>query len=339
MLIDVFNDRLLRAVEVTAMLETMPTMPQMLGNYGEALFPTRRIRTRLLAIGKKDGVMSLIPTSPIGAPPVELELYGRDVRPFSTRRVAKGSTLYAEELTGVINAPDDVILRTVQQELAERGQAIKQDFELTHEHMRFGAVQGKVIEADGTTVLDDWFANWGVAEPTAFNFHLNVTTTNIRLICDQVIEATRIAGRGAWVEGQTRVVGLCGSSFFTQLVTHPMVERLYMNWAAAADLAGRIDDDFPFGGILWRRFRGTDDGTTIAIATDEVKFFPLGARDAFQRAMSPAEFMPFIGEPGRDIYGITFPDRDRGAWTRIEDYCYPLYVCLRPAMLQKGVAS
>lgn len=337
MLADIFNSNYLKAVEVTAAMENLPTLPQFINQLN--IFSVVRVRTRTIAIGNKDGVLSLIPTSPIGAPPVELELRGRDVRPFNTRRLAKGSTLYAEDLTGVLNSPDSLILRTIQQELADRGQALAQDFELTKEHMRFGALQGKVVDADGTTVLDDWYDAWGISVPATINFHLDVTTTNIRAICDLVVETIRTAGKSAFVPGQTEVHALCGSSFYSLLISHPMVERLYLGWAAAQDLAGKVDDDFQFGGITFHRFRGTDDNSTIAIPSGECRFFPVGARDAFQEVYSPAEFEPFIGEQGRDIYGITIPDRDRGAFTRLENYSYPLFICLRPGMLLKGVQS
>jgi hypothetical protein len=55
--------------------------------------------------------------------------------------------------------------------------------------------------------------------------------------------------------------------------------------------------------------------------------------------LGPAEFDPFINQPGREIYGMTIPDRDRGAWLRTEAYQYPLFICLRPEMLQVGVQT
>jgi hypothetical protein len=338
MMIDIFNNNLFRAVEMTAAMENIPYLPELLGGFGETLFPTKRSRTRQVAISKKDGVMTLIPTSAIGAPPVELELTGGDVRDFRTRRLAKGSTLYAEMMNGVLNAPDSVILKTVQQELADRGAQIRTDFELTQEHMRFGAVFGKVVDADGTTVLDDWFANWGVSEPTPVNFHLDVGTTNIRVLCRQIVRNMKIAGKGGWVNGRTEVHALTGTTFFEQLTTHANVEKYWLNWQAAADLRGEMPDTFEFGGIIWHDFRGTDDNTTIHLADNKAQFFPVGSRDGFARCFGPAEFEPYIQEPGRDIYGITKPD-PYGFFTREELYSYPLYVCQRPAMLASAVSS
>jgi hypothetical protein len=332
-------NRQFSAVEVTAAMEQLEYIPEMLGAMGERLFPTVRSRFRTIAVYRRFGRLSLIPVSPIGAPPVELELPGADIRDFRTRRLAKGSTLTAEELQGVLDAPEAIAVRTVQQELALRGAQLRQDQELTHEHMRMGALFGKVLDADGVTVLDDWFANWGVAEPTPVNFALTTATTNVRAKCKQVRDLMRLSSKGGWVNGRTQVHALTGSSFFDLLVTHPNVEKLWLNWQAARDLAQEIPEQFEFGGIVWHDFRGTDDGTTISIADDEAHFFPVGARDFAQRVLGPAEFFPFINTPGRDLYALTIPDRDRDAWVRLEEYSYPLYVCLRPEMIQKGVEA
>jgi hypothetical protein len=337
-LIDIFNNRAFNAVEITGVMQNTPYIPEMLGAFGEQLFPTTNSRFRTVAVVKRESGMSLVPVSPIGAPPVELEKTPGDIRPFFTRRLAKGSTLYAEELQGVLQLPDMQQVQSVQVEIATRALQIRQDIELTHEHMRLGAVLGKVVDADGVTVLDDWFANWGVTAPTPFVFGLNVPTTNVRTMCTRVRDAMWTASKGNWVQGRTQVHALTGFGFFEKLTTHPSVERLWLNWQAASELRGAQEDDFEFGGITWHKYRGTPGGE-FDIADDEARFFPVGARTAFQRALGPGEFEPFINQPGQEVIGISFPDRDRAAWQRTEAYSYPLYVCTRPEMLQVGVVA
>jgi hypothetical protein len=341
-MMDIFSQRPFRAIELTAAFQVIPPMPTMLGSMGEDLFRTVRSRSRVIGITKRNGMYRLIPTSPIGAPPVELEKTGGEIRLFSTRRLAKGSTLYAEELQGILQEPLYDAVASMQAELADRAAKIRDDMELTFEHQRFGALMGKVIDADGTTVLDDWFANWEQPIPAAFNFHLDVATTNLRLVCDAIYEAMLLASQtygGGWINGVSQVHALAGSAFFTALVTHPMVERTYLNYQAAADLRGDIGgDEFTFGNIVWHRYRGTPNGD-FSIPSNESRFFPVGAGDTFQRVQAPAEFAPFINQPGQDTYSMTIPDRDRDAWTRFEMYSYPLFVCTQPAMLQSGVAS
>lgn len=339
MLMDLWNTTSFRAIEITAAFERVQYVPRLLGQFGARLFQERNVTTRDVAIWKKDNVLSIVPTSPIGAPPVELEKPPSDIRPFRTRRIAKGSTAYAEEMQGILLAPQFQARQSLQAEIASRAATIRDDIELTNEHMRFGAIFGKVVDADGTTVLDNWYTNWAIAEPTPINFALTTATTQVRLKCHEVRRAMKLSAKGAWIDGQTEVHALCDHDFYDLLVTHPMVERLYMSWEAARDLSGAIEDSFRFGGIVWHDYRGTDDGTTMAVPDGTARFFPVGARDVFQRVLGPGEFDPFVNQPGREIIGLTIPDRDRGAWLRTEGYQYPLFVCLRPEMLQRGVAS
>ena len=172
---DVFTNTPQRRVEVTNMVNEIIPVPTLLGGLGEGLFRTVRVSTRVIAIQRLGRQNRLIPVSPIGAPPVELEVEGGDVRPFFLRRLAKGSTVYAEELQGVTDFFNFTNVRTLDNEVAQRSARIRDDFEFTNEYQRFGALQGMTIDADGTTVLDNWFTHWGVPAPTPFDFNLSTT--------------------------------------------------------------------------------------------------------------------------------------------------------------------
>ena len=91
-------------------------------------------------------------------------------------------------------------------------------------------------------------------------------------------------------------------------------------------------------GVTFINYQGTDDGSTIAIGTDEAKFFPVGARGAFQVGYGPAnEFKPYLNQRGREYYGLILADPSgRDAWDRVELYSYPLFICTRPEMLLTG---
>lgn len=339
MMMDIFNNRAFAAVEVTAAVDRLPYIPNLLGTYGERLFPITRSRSEFVAVYRKLGKYALVPTSALGAPPVQYEPPPADMRSFKVRRLAKASTVYASELQSILVGPEFQQVQNMTAEIALRARAIKRDFELTFEHMRMGAIVGQVVDADGVTVLDDWYANWGVTPPTPINMQLTTPTTNVRAKALTVYDTMRLSSPGGFIPGQTVIHSLCGPTFYQLLVTHPNVEKFYMNWSAAKDLTAGIGEDFTFGSIMWHHFRGTDDGTTIAIPDDGCKFFPIGANEAFRRVQGPAEFLPFVNTPGRDTYGLSIVDDDRGAFQMTELYSYPLFICLRPEMLLVGTAS
>lgn len=97
-----------------------------------------------------------------------------------------------------------------------------------------------------------------------------------------------------------------------------------------------VFESFRYGGITWINYRGTDDKATVAIGTDKVKFFPVGAPGVFQHVMSPGESFDYVNTPGLPYYAITVPDKDRNSFVDIEVYAYPLLVCTTPQVLLRG---
>lgn len=310
--------------------------PQMLG--GLSLFEPIYSRTSALAIAAKSGVLSLIPTSENGAPPAELVPTGSTVRMFSTVRLAKGSTIYASELAGVLALPGEQRMVEIATEVADRTAQITNDLEMTWEHMRLGAIQGRVYDADGVTVLHDWFSEWGIAEADEVNFALANEATDVRKACRNIKREMQKAAKGVWTPA-TRVGALCGDAFFDALVDHKQIKETKLGTERAVSLEGIEGySSLEIEGITFINYRGTDDGSRLAIGTDKVRFFPIGARGAFKVGWGPAnEFKPYLNRRGQEKYGLILADTSgRDAWDRVEIYSYPLFICTRPAMLLRG---
>ncbi|WP_099864724.1 major capsid protein [Pararhizobium haloflavum] len=319
-------------------VERIDHKPQLLGSLG--LFEPIYSRSRTIAIADRDRALTLIPTSPNGAPPQELIPSGARVRKFDAVRLAKGSTVYAIEMAGVLALPFEMQTKEVSQEVSDRSGEIMDDLELTWEHMRFGAIQGRVLDADGQTVIIDWYQEWGIGEPAEVNFQLNVETTDVRKKCRDLKRAMQRAAKGVWTPS-TRVAGLVGDTFFDLLVNHPQIKETKLGTERAATLENIEGySAIEIEGITFINYRGTDDDSTLAIDTNKARFFPIGARGAFKVGWAPAsEFKPYVNQRGREYYGMILEDKSgRDEWDRVEIYSYPLFICTRPEMLRRGRA-
>ena len=69
-----------------------------------------------------------------------------------------------------------------------------------------------------------------------------------------------------------------------------------------------------------------------------MKFFADGP-GIFREAMAPGESAQWANQPGKPLYILPIPDRDRQMWWKMEAYAYPLFLCTRPATLQSGRAG
>lgn len=327
---------------LSAAIQKAPYVPQLLGQMN--IFTPERSRTTTIAVEEKGGTLSLIPVSERGAPLDEGKGEQRTIKYFATTRIARGKTLFASELQNIRAFGETSELQGVQNQIAEMMNGttgLRAAVELTHEHMRLGAVQGKVMDAAGN-VLHDWFAQFGMARPATIDFDFagaTETEGKVRVKCNQVIRAMMRSSHGAWLPGMTRVVALCGDNFFDDLTSNKETRSTYLSQLGAGELrndVGQAFGTFRYGNIDFINYRGTDDKSTVAINDDECQFFPVGAPDAFKVGFSPAEFLPFVNTPGQDVYAMVVLDKDRQAWARPEVYSYPLFMCTRPGMLQRG---
>ena len=334
---DVFKSSAFSMTSLTGAVEKIDYKPQLLGELG--IFEDEPVRTRNIFVDQTEQGLTLIPNSPIGSAPEQYQKPSRKAISLQTTRLAKEFTLFADEIQGIRETGTETELKQVQTEYMSRMGRIRDDMDLTHEYHRLGALQGKLLDADGTTVIYDYFTQFSVSEPSAVDFALTTDSTKVRKKCNALVRSMARASKGSFTSA-TSVHALAGDTFYDNLIDHPEVQKTYQNWAAAADLReGKAWQAFTFGGITFHNYRGTDDNSTVAIAANEAKFFPVGARGVFKKAMAPAEFLPFVNTRGQDVYAINVIDHDRQAWTKGELYSYPLYLCAKPHCLAKAVGN
>ncbi|MCW8918963.1 MAG: major capsid protein [Gammaproteobacteria bacterium] len=340
---DIFKQDAFGMISLTDALNKQEFQPSYFRNKG--LFVPKPVRTETVAIEEKNGVLSVIQTSERGAPLDQKTGQKRKIRDFRTVRIAKGDRINASEISGIRAFGSETELMQVQAEVADRfngPSGLMRDVELTWEFQMLGAIQGIVYDADGSSVIYNWFNEFGVNQAAEIDFDLdnaNPASGAVRKVCNQVIRQMQKAAAGAWVPGRTYVEAICGDAFWDDLTAHKEVRETYLNTQEAADLrndVGMAYESFRYGGILWTNYRGTDDGSKVALNTNQAKFYPVGANGAFQMAFAPGEFFDTINLPGQPVYALTVPDRDRNAFVDVEVYSYPLPICTRPAMLQRA---
>ncbi len=337
---DIFKSDAFSMVSITEALNNVPFQPTFLRDL--KLFVPKPVRTSGVSVEEKNGTLSLIQTSERGAPLAEADREKRKIRDFRTRRIAKHDRLMADEIQGIRAFGSETELMQVVDEVNQRmngPSGLMRDVELTWENMMLGAIQGVVLDADGSTIYD-YFSEFGINQAAEIDFDLdNASPASgaVRKKCDQVVRQMMRAAVGGWVPGRTYVMGLCGDAFWDDLVAHAEVRQTYLNTQEAKDLrGGTAYQSFQYGGITWVNYRGTDDGSTVAINTDKCRFIPVNGNGVFQMAHSPAETFDYVNTPGQPIYGMVIPDEKRNMFVDLEVYSYSLPICTRPAMLQRA---
>ncbi|WP_321336562.1 major capsid protein [Breoghania sp.] len=356
---NIFNDDAFAMVAMTEALEDLEYVPGFMGSMN--LFEDEPVTTEMVAVEKRGTTLNLIKTTERGSPIEEGRREGRDIRGFSTSRIAKGHTLRASEIQGIREFGTERDVETMVEYIARYSKKLSDETRMTWEFQMLGAVQGIVLDADGSLIIN-WFSEFGIAQPAEIDFALGDPTTIVELKCRQVQRAMISASGRGWVPG-ARVVGLCGDEFFDKLTTHNSTREIYLNQSAAgalgrafgpalqAALGSGAYATFDHGGVIFVNYRGAEDfdataeeGTVegkeaFGIATDKAKFFPVGVPGIFKRGLSPAESFDYVNTPGLPMYQMLIRDDQRNMWARPEIYSYPLYMCKRPEMLLRATVN
>lgn len=334
---DIFNQQPFQAVAMTNAIQKTDYVPNLLGSLN--IFRPDPVLSDEIMMDIEDHSIKIIPTSERGSSPEQAQRRSRAVKMLKATRLAKSFTIYASEVFK-LRQTGTSLLTSVQREYAKRMGDLRADLELTEEHHRLGALQGVLLDADGTTVIYDFYDEFNVTKPAVINFTLDNAATEVKLKCSEVKRNMIRAGRGA-ITPTTTIYALVGDDFWDKLTTHPTVEKYYLNHSEAKQVAGLgIFETFTFGGITFINYQGTDDNSTVAIAPDKAHFFPINARGVFEKAQAPAEFEPFVTQPGQSVYMLNLPDPSgRNAFRKGEIFAYPLFYCAKPEVLQEGVAN
>lgn len=334
---DVFRSDAFNVIQMTnaiADIKTVPSFLESLGIFTPTPITTERFEIEMIG----DGTLALVPTSPRGGPRTTVSRDRRTMRDFSTVRLRQVDTLRAAEIQGVRAFGSESEVEAMQKVVATRQEKLLRKLKLTQEYHRLGAINGIVLDSDGSTTIRNFYTEFGVTPPTELGFNLGALTDVAGYIRTNIIRPMMRALGGRWTPG-AKIIALCGDTFYDALIANTEVRTSYLNWQAASDLRGgtyKAFGMFPFGDVEFYNYRGTDDNSTAAIATTKARFIPVGIPDVFQTVYSPGESFEIVNTLGSEYYSKVVPDPSGyNEYVEIDVASYPLHMCVAPqALLQ-----
>lgn len=341
--LDIFNHPQFAPAVQTAMVQEIPYRDQFLGSLN--LFGTPiRMDSTVIRFSRTQKGIQLIPTTPRGSPPwIRDEQRNVQAVYLGTPRIAARQKIEASAIQNAIQfgsyrGGGEAVLESVQDVITRANVGLRQDLEDTWELHRLGAIFGTLVDADGVTVLEDFFSAFGYTQPPVIDFELDDPTVD-------PYDKTTIVHRYYDDNGDTiiapgtEILALCGHGFYDKLRRHPKVlETLkYIVNGGEQMRENQIRRNFQFGDITWFDWKGTKN-SPLAIGENEVRFIPLGANGMFGVAYAPGESLDAVNAPGQDVYSIIVRDLERNFWVQPELYSYPLHFCRRPDLLLTGKA-
>jgi hypothetical protein len=317
--------------ELTAAINKIPVQWGSVSNLG--LFKDRGTRTNQIIVEDRQGTLGVLPSHAWGGSGTVNEVDTRHTYAFAIPQTVHNDMLLPSDVMGIRGFGTEA-LATMAQELAYRLQRMKAKHDITLEHKRINALKGRVLNADGTSVIVDLFGSFGITQQTV-NFNLDVATTKV---LDKCAEVRNIIEDNLMGDSMTSIRVLVSPEFYSVFIAHANVTKAY---AGYVDAANRLGEDnrqgFTFGGITFQEYRGGVNGNRF-ITAGEGHAFPEGTLDTFATYFAPADFNETVNTMGRAFYAKQW-EAEGGRGIVLHTQCNSLPICHQPAVLVKVLAA
>lgn len=327
--LDIFNEDAFGVASLTAAINNPPEgqyVPTLL----DSLFEEEGITTTSVMIERDGDALALVPASERGAPGDVTVGSKRDMIPFSTLHLATTGAIKADEVQGVRAFGSESQTQTVQNLVTQRLLKMRQRLEATLRYHRFGAVTGKIYDADGSRVLLDLHQRFGItAQSVAMT--LGTETTDLQQkIRDAKRKSEDVIGDSGVITGW---LGICGRGFYDAFVGHATVKQAYDRWNDGQFLRDDLRKGFTFGEVTWKEFYGKV-GSISFIGENDAYLIPVGVSELFITRYAPADYMETVNTIGLPLYAKQELMRmNKGV--ALEAQSNPLNLCTKPRAVIK----
>ena len=339
--LDIFlNNPAFSLMSLTASIDKVPFLPGQVGKLG--IFAEEGISTTSFEVELRNGTLYLVPNTPRGAPALQNTRDPRLVRFFKPTHLPVRDRIMADEIQNKRSFGTENDLETAEYEVARRQVKMARALDATIEFQKIGALQGRILDSNGTTVIYNLFNEYGVVQQT-LDFTLGTATANVLGSCVAVRGLIQDAlGQDG---GDDLEVGcFAGAQWFAEFISHPLVREAYKYYETTALGMNPLQQDmryvgFKFGGIMFWQYRGNVGGVPF-VAPGEANFFPMNVPDLYKVYYAPADYMETANTEGRPRYmKIAADPSGFNKFVQLEVQANPLAMCHRPECLIKGLTS
>ncbi len=339
-IIDPFTADGFTMIHLTRGINVFPVQYGRLAELG--LFTPVPIATRSVAVERFDGKLHLLPTRTPGASGSSGVAEKRILRNFTVPHIPHDDALMPQDYQGIRAFDTQDSTPAAAQILARKLMAMRQKHDITKEHLRWGALDGIIRDADGSVIVN-LFTEFEVSQHV-IDFDLGNAATDVGQKCrdlsryyDQNLKGEVMSGIHVFVD----------KSFFDKLIKHDSIKDAYKFYSSVSEpLREDTRKRFPHQGVVFEEHLGEaqdllEDGTTITrkfLATDDAVAIPLGTLNVFEEYNAPADFNETANTLGLPQYAKVVPAKfDRG-WD-LHTQSNPLPMCKRPDLLVRAHTS
>jgi hypothetical protein len=297
------------------------------------IFSEDGVTTTRVSIEERNGKLSLVEPTNRGGPGETTDDDNRRLIPFDINHYERDDSVMADEVQNVRAFGTGDQLETIQSRVERKGMRHAQDLTMTLEHQRVGAIKGIVTSKSGAT-LHDLYNRFGIAVPSAVSLELDVDTTNVGSLFQDVIFGIE----DALDEPYSGIHVFTGRDFHKSLFTHKSVRDTFLYNSGAQVLRSDVPDKIELFGATWERYKtgakATADLGAPYIAANEARVVIKGVPDLFITRFAPADYEETVNTVGLPFYMKQYA-KPNGKGRNMEVQMNAISLCTKPGVLRK----
>lgn len=169
--LDIFRGDAFNVVSLTAAINKLPYKPTRISDLG--IFQQKGINTTMATIEERDGKLGLLTNQARGTMPTVNTIGLRKMRAFLVPHIPMNENVMAEQVQNLRAFGSADQMEPIAVAINERLQSMKDWIDVTREYYRIGSLQGILYDGDASSVLYNWFTEFGISQTV-----INVDFTN-----------------------------------------------------------------------------------------------------------------------------------------------------------------
>lgn len=309
---------------LTDSVNKLPGSPGKAGALG--IFDEKGVTTSSVVIDERAGRLVLVPNTSRDDDPTPIKGGDRKRRTFETLHLPLSRPLSPSQLQNVAGFGSEQPINAQASVINDHLEEMKRSIDATREHLRIGAMCGKLLDSNGSVVYD-LYQEFGVSQKKV-TVSLSNAATNVRKACLDAKRYSESKLAGVMVDG---FLSFCGPEWFDSFTDHEKVKAAFAGYQEAQDrLGGDTRSGFTFGGITFIEYDVTVSGRRF-IPADVAQVFPK-AKGIFRMFNAPANYNETANTLGKPFYSKAEERRMGKGWD-VEVQANPLALCLFPEAL------
>lgn len=313
-----------------------PVEGQQVPNAVDDIFNEEGVATNTVWIEMQGDTLSLVPSQPYGSPGDPTNMDRRSGRSLDLIHLPTTGAVLAAEVQGVRAFGTTDTAQPVDMKRDQVLSKMRRRIEATRRYHRIKAIQGSILDADGSTVLLNVFTFFGVTQQTkAFAF--STATTKVKKLLEEAKDLSADA-----VGGSATIIGYrcyCGRNWFNEFVSHAAIESAFSRYQGGQFLIeSQAMRPFTFAEVEFHKTYG-QVGSINFISADEAYLVPiLDDPDAYITRNGPADYIDTVNTMGLPFYSSA-EMMDHGKGVSLEAQSNTISLPTRPRSIIKMTKS